>query len=319
MNKLVIIGAGQLGTRHLQSIMSLQDDLSIIVVDPSENSLKLAEKNISEICTNNTVQYLSEIPVNEVIFMAIIATNSGVRSTVITDLLENNKVTYVIFEKVLFQTINEYNEIKSLLQKKEVSAWVNCPMRQYPMYKKIKSMIDNNLPTSIDVIGTEWGLACNTVHFLDLCEFLTDSKIIKIDTSALIKKTFESKRAGYIELYGKISVNYNDDSLLSLSCVKGDKFNRSIVIINGNTKIVVDEYLKKVDVFVNDKLVNSFEFKAPYQSELTSLLYNDLVNKKYCDLPSYDTSMEQHITLIKSLCYFLSFLSNKSVNRVKIT
>ena len=44
MNNICIIGAGQLGSRHLQALKMVLQPLLITVVDPSSESLKMAEE-----------------------------------------------------------------------------------------------------------------------------------------------------------------------------------------------------------------------------------------------------------------------------------
>ena len=44
MKTVLVIGAGQLGSRHLQALKLVQNDLSISVVDPFQASLDVAKE-----------------------------------------------------------------------------------------------------------------------------------------------------------------------------------------------------------------------------------------------------------------------------------
>ena len=44
------------------------------------------------------------------------------------------------------------------------------------------------------------GLACNSVHFLDLVLWWSDEKLVSVDTSCLDITWFESKRPGFFEI-----------------------------------------------------------------------------------------------------------------------
>jgi predicted dehydrogenase len=49
MKSIVIIGAGQLGSRHLQALRLIDEPIRIQVVDPSHESLKVAEERFNQV------------------------------------------------------------------------------------------------------------------------------------------------------------------------------------------------------------------------------------------------------------------------------
>ena len=46
-------------------------------------------------------------------------------------------------------------------------------------YKLLNKKSKNANKINIHVKGSNWGMACNTIHFLDLFSFLTREKILK--------------------------------------------------------------------------------------------------------------------------------------------
>ena len=44
MKKIFIIGSGELGSRHLQSLKNIKTSLEIYIIDPSNKSLKIAQE-----------------------------------------------------------------------------------------------------------------------------------------------------------------------------------------------------------------------------------------------------------------------------------
>jgi saccharopine dehydrogenase-like NADP-dependent oxidoreductase len=50
MMNIVIIGAGHLGSRHLQALAHLEEQAFVQVIDPSEDSRTIAEKRFKEAC-----------------------------------------------------------------------------------------------------------------------------------------------------------------------------------------------------------------------------------------------------------------------------
>ena len=104
MYNILIIGAGQLGSRHLQGALLSKNELNITVVDPSQESINVACERASEVKYGNphsTVSYKIDIPNNEYIDICIIATAAHVRAIVTKQLLLTNEVKQIVFEKVL--------------------------------------------------------------------------------------------------------------------------------------------------------------------------------------------------------------------------
>jgi len=49
---IIIIGCGQIGSRHIQSLSNLEYPLNIQLVDPSKDSLRIAKNRFFEVCNN---------------------------------------------------------------------------------------------------------------------------------------------------------------------------------------------------------------------------------------------------------------------------
>ena len=57
INNCLIIGAGQLGSRHLQGLVKYLGQLEIYVLDPSIDSLIIAQEREREITHNHEIIY----------------------------------------------------------------------------------------------------------------------------------------------------------------------------------------------------------------------------------------------------------------------
>ena len=55
--------------------------------------------------------------------LVIISTSSNVRSKVIKEILKKKHVKNIVLEKVLFQTVQEYQEITDLFKSFEIKCW----------------------------------------------------------------------------------------------------------------------------------------------------------------------------------------------------
>ena len=107
MKNIAIIGAGQIGSRHLQAMANLEGPAIVQLVDFFDESLKVAEKRFYQVYDENSVkiELKSCKTINELevpIDLAIIATCADVRAVVIKELIEKKEVKNLILEKALF-------------------------------------------------------------------------------------------------------------------------------------------------------------------------------------------------------------------------
>lgn len=127
---VAIIGAGNLGSRHLQALALTDIPLAVQVVDPSEKSLDVAKERWQEMPINPLVERVTfhkELDeLNGNFDVVIVATSSKPRRAVVEKLLAKNKVRYMILEKVLFPRLSDYEDVGRLLERHNVKAWVNC-------------------------------------------------------------------------------------------------------------------------------------------------------------------------------------------------
>jgi len=215
MIKIAIIGSGQIGSRHLQALSLIDRPVSIQVVDPDQNSIKMAQERFSQVQSTgnvNHIEYLKNTDeLSECLDVVIVATSSNVRRSVLEKLLHYKKVQYLILEKVLFQKIEDLYFVQNLLVKKGTKSWVNCSRRMVPFYQKLKEKFNNTHILNYTVSGSKIGIGCNAIHYLDMFAYLSKQNNLKLFSNQLDKNIITSKRKGFIEftgtLYGNLSAN----------------------------------------------------------------------------------------------------------------
>ncbi len=216
MTTVKIIGAGQLGSRHLQALKNVAFPLSIEIIDPSPSSLETAKERYEAFPSSgpeHRVRFLSSCQASSTdkTELAIVATNSDVRKTVVEELLNTSHVRYLILEKLLFQQPEAYEHIGKILLEQGTQAWVNCPMRVMPTYQRIQNL-QGKTSVSYRVSGGKFGLVTNAIHYLDHVAQLSGCKTFRVDTSDLVRTPFESKRKGFWELRGTLRAIFSDGS-----------------------------------------------------------------------------------------------------------
>jgi len=320
----LIIGAGQLGSRHLQGLLKINSQQKIYVLDPSEDSLILAEKRSKEIQHCHQVIFTDswdDIP--EDVQVVIVSTGANVRYEILLKLIKKSKIDFLILEKVLFQSLDNYKEIDQLLKSNDIKCWVNHPRRMWNVYTKLKSELTLNRTEGIfQVFGSDWGLACNGLHFLDIISYISSSTITSLDIDWIDSEIHKSKRQGYIEFTGSIKGKLSNGSAFIISSIKGPSTPVSINISLPNSRWAILENNESFLIYMNHS--NSYRpiitnFDIEYQSNLTTALVNSLINNGTCSLPTYQEASKTHILFIIALLEKYNTLLNKNESVCPIT
>ena len=316
---IAIIGAGQLGSRHLQGIAKSSKKLRVYVIDPNENSLILAKKRYQEVCKSkmNIVSYhqrINDLP--NKIDIVIIATTSDIRRVVIESLLELVQVNYIILEKVVFQSVIDFKDIMEVISFNRIQAWVNCPRRTFKVYKKIKKKYQNQI-LNIRVEGNDWGLASNSIHMIDLMAFLTEQNNFKFDINNLSNQRYVSKRKGFQELKGEFKVQSSRGDTLQLFDMKVlPKNNLRIIIKSNEEETIVDETNRLVIIKSKNYMKN---ISIPYQSEITGSILDEIINTESSDLVTFNECMGYHVEMLHAFNEQFSIINKKNVLSCPIT
>ena len=321
-----IIGAGQIGSRHLQALCHLENSARIDLVDPSNKSLKIACDRYEEaipLGKHNIELYCHHSPddLPDSLDIVIVATNSVVREKIIRDVIQKHSVKNLILEKVLFQRKIEYIEIDTFLKESSISTWINCWMRTADLFKQIKSALNLNDPIQMKVAGPRWGMGTNSIHFIDLLSFFVDCNDFKMTNVQLKNKVLDSKRKGFKEFTGRLTgVNSRGDSL-DLICKDEEEGPVTIEIQNGpEIFTLVTNFVDHFDFKSSNELASRLgKVSLPYQSEMTHIWINDILTKGSCDLPTYSNSMNLHLELINAFTEHLKKITGKEVDACPIT
>jgi predicted dehydrogenase len=306
MKNIVIIGAGQLGSRHLQALSKVNYPARITVIDPFSSSLRLAQDRFNEMPVNpNIPEVYYHSLLNDLtteIDLAILATNADVRAYVIRALVSRCEVKNLVLEKVLFQKIEDYADILSLLENKGVKAWVNHPRRLFPFYIKLKQLMETCSRVSFQVQGGGWGLACNGLHLIDLLWFLTGGGEVKVDTYRLDQSVLPSKRPGFLEVTGTLAGRIGSHSF-TLFCHEAPS-PLVITICSDSLIAIIDEgngWARMSRKENGWKWAEEKQKIVYLQSELSNKVTEDIFTLGHCDLPTLADATGLHVPFIRGL------------------
>jgi hypothetical protein len=324
MYKIAIIGAGQLGSRHLQGLAKSSFAIQIEVIDPFEDSLHIAKQRYLEIEKSKYVKNIyfntSIDQLSDKIDLVIVATGANVRSKVIIELLTKKTVTNLILEKVLFQSIEEYRIIDELLNETNTKCWVNHPRRMFPIYKTLRDELKNANNISYNFQGGDWGLGCNSLHFIDHLAFLSNSTELELDSKYLDNEIYPSKRKGFSEFNGLLVGSLSNNNFTLSSNVNHTQ--SIFTIVSDVISIIIDE--SKGEMLISRK-ENDWKWESKnekiiyFQSELTNILINDILIENKCELPTYKDASKLHLPFIKCLLDHMQKITGQEHKNCPIT
>lgn len=316
-NTVLISGAGQLGSRYLQGLAACRLPLQIHVHDIHPDSLAVAQERWFEMATPATPHQvtfhhsLESIPLK--LDIAVVATTARVRPQVVREIASYSSVRYWILEKVLAQSEAGLDEIVAQVGL-EAKAWINTPRRMLPWHQQIKSKLNHNGPLSLEVDGGSWGLACNTVHYLDMFAWWTGETLEEVDTQQLDSRWVEAKRPGNWEIFGTLHARFSGGSHARLS-VTSESFSYSFKLRDGIHSWSIDE---EAGIAKRSDGLN-IPGRLPYQSEVSAGLVESILEHGSCSLPTLQDSVAIHRVFIRSMLEHWKLTVDSNANCVPIT
>ena len=299
-----VIGAGQLGSRHIQALGRVGGVAEVFVVDPSDNALQMAIKRFAEfnpefpgeIKTLKDPLYLpSELDI------AIVSTNSNVRLGAIKALLKVAEVRYLILEKVLFQDLAEYLQAEELLEGRMARTWVNCPQRLWPFFREVRERFGGQSELEVVAHGSNWGLGCNAIHNADIAAFLWNGTLRH--NAHLDPVLHDSKRPGFKEFTGELVTRAADGGKVrQISYTSGSAPFR-FSVIHPTAHLIWDVAsggAMEASAGSNWEWTRR-EIRVPYQSELTTRIVENILTGGDCGLPDYKSAADLHVGVLQAL------------------
>ena len=303
--KIVIIGTGALGKRHLSSILNSGLPMDVYCYDINPKAMdKFEWKDTFHNKTLNIVSSFDAFP--EEIDFALFAMTSKGRREMFDQLTDKKQIKNILFEKVLFQKPEDYDHVGSRLKALNIRAWVNCPRRQMESYQKLKKELADAEEMRISVSGGEWGMACNAIHELDIIEYLAGSGNTCVKELKLLPVISESRRVGFKEVYGEISGCSGRCRQFSLSCMKGTDVPDMMTITSDIGQYIIIEGKQKIICMTakNGYELEERPFVIPYQSQMTQFVMEDILLKGTSRLTEFDESARLHLQLINPMIRF---------------
>lgn len=270
-----IIGVGNIGLRYLQGILKTSPGAEVFVIDRESRLAELRAMGFGR-----TEFFTSLKDVIERIDLMIVATSCESRLELYRQSLELNP-KYIILEKYLFKSRAEFDECLSLSR---VPTFVNQWMFGTNTFNNIFSRNVN----SVIIEGSNWGLGCNSVHWIDLIKQSLGISNLRVGKQSTTLGVFASKRAGYEEVHGDWTFeDTNSDKAFRLIDSASDSQSPGLAIkVDGQ-----DYYFDYKTVSRSGEVIGHF----PYFSDQIGGIVEELLKGGKCCLPTLEESVSQHL------------------------
>ncbi len=296
-----------MGLHYLRGIIESDLDLKIWVTDPNRLALEKVKNLISSRDFSNDKmgfefsETIHSLPID--IDLCIISTTADVRPEVLLGILKNKNIRYLILEKLIAQNISDLELVSKNLFAIQ-STWVNLPLRSMTWFNRIKQEIEYNDVSKFkgEVIGTNWNLISNSLHYIDLFSFLLNIAPTSISLEGLDKIWFES-RLGFYDTFGSIVAHFPNNSELTLTSISkkiGSQKSTFINIFMQDKTLIIDESGGKACYTQNGAKKDIFG-QIELQSQMTSGLVKSILIDGICSLPKFTEIEHTHKIYLQSL------------------
>lgn len=304
---ITIIGAGNIGGRHLQALASMPEPARVELYDPSPASRAQAVDRWREVAGAGQPMpaVLADAKrLSTHIDVAIIATPAAYRLDALAGILAMSTVRHIVLEKVLFQRASDYDKARAMVEAAGAQAWVNTPRRMWPSYRRLAHEIGHEPQVSCRVAAPRsLGLATNAIHFLDLLAFLSGSPATDLRADRLRLVADASRHRDAVEFEGTLYGFAPAGGAFEFAHLADAAAPVVVDISTPRRRILIDEsrQLAHAAAAVDGWTWRQEPFGVLLQSELTHLVAADLIARDRCGLPSLAESCEVHLPYLEVL------------------
>jgi predicted dehydrogenase len=297
--KILLVGCGNIGSRHLQGLIKLQNTIEVNVVEPDDNAQKIAKTRIHEIKNIKKFPKITWFKnINELkqkSDLVIIATHSKGRLDLISTLLDQGNKRFLL-EKMVCQSKSEYLKILEKMEKSKANSWVNTPRRYFKSYQKIKKLFaDPNLILTVD--AGNLGLGSNAIHILDLFSWFIDDYHLTLNGDSMNKKILLNKRGkDFVEFSGTLTGKSKTCAFVSITFHSNQNIPFTLMLVRKNMKLILNETDSKIMLYTGKE---KLYFETDFVSTITNKITNDILKKNSCLLPTLENSFITHTELFR--------------------
>ena len=307
--RVLLVGCGELGSRHLQAVAALPQVRQVEVVDRRPEALALGRERLSGVADRSPsteVRWLASLeeaaPEGD---LCIVATQAHGRCQLVRQIVEQTGYRAFLLEKIVGQSVREIEDLDLVLAAREGRAWVNLKTRAYPIHQQIKAKLEPGDPILFHSMGGNHGLANNGVHTADLFVFYDEASSIEPVGIAIDPALHPSKRGSDLfDLSGTLQGRTAKGSHFVLSYASDHAQSDQITITTPRYRAIVDHMHRWA---VESDASTGWAWRpVPFEgnilvSAMTKTFVADMLNSGRCQLPSLQESLVAHRFILGAL------------------
>jgi len=317
--KILLVGCGNIGSRHLQALVKLPYEIDIEIVDPNIDAQNLAKKRLEEIEYNKSsfsFTWKSFIDNSKNNDLVILATPSKNRLELIKTLVDLENRRFLV-EKMVCQSKEEFESISSLINSKNSKVWVNASRRYFVSYQEIIKQFETNSQINLNVHAGNMGLGSNAIHFLDIFAWFTKNENFVLNGNFLNNKIHENKRGSdYKEFSGTILGKSPNNSTILINFSEENDLPLYVSFFGNKRALIIDETNEIILELPNS---TKKEFKMEFTSTLTTKIVKDIFEKDNTLLPTLEESKNAHFELFRIFNDHIKKITKEEVEKCPIT
>ena len=325
--RVLIVGCGQLGSRHLQAVASLSMVTEIEVVDPSPEALELGRQRLAELPRDKSpshVRWLASIgEATKQGDLCIIATQAQERCKALREVADTLGYSAFLLEKIVAQSIEELEASAGFATSRGLSVWVNFLERGIPFYRRVKERLSPVDPLIFSATGGNFFLATNGIHSVDLFAYYDECTRIEGAGARVDPILHPSKRGeGLYDLTGTLHGYTEKGSSLTISYIGADSPWFHISIASRGYRCFVDH---GTGWACESDSESGWEWrKVPFEgsmlvSQTTREFATGILTSGHCALPTLEESLVSHRFILGQLQPHFCGLLGRPIDRCPVT
>lgn len=320
--RILLIGCGNVGGRHLQALVKIPHTLKIDIIEPNNSSKKLGLSRLQEISYNKKTKiiswhncYTSKILHSDLVIVSTLSKN---RANLLIKLIKNGHKR-ILSEKILCQSKNEYEKVIKICKNKRAKIWVNTNPRCFNSYIKLKKILSNNKPINLTIHSNpEIGLGTNIIHYLDLFSWINDDYDITLNGDLLNKLLPNKRGKDFIEFSGTVIGNLKNNAVFVMSFLEHYPKNVLVKLSNNLDDFCIDETNQRM-LHIKNYHCKLDKFTFEHVSTLTRNFAIDILKNDCCKLPTLLESYKSHLELFRVFNNHINKTSKRNVKLCPIT
>lgn len=325
--RVLLVGCGQLGSRHLQAVATLPQVREIEVIDPKPEAIALGRERLAEVADRQpslSVRWLQSLEeARNGGELCIMATQAEGRGRLVQQVAAQLGYQRFLVEKIVTQSVREYQELQAFCAQTGVSVWVNCKQRAEPIHKWMKTQLtQEDKPLTVSSVGGNHGLATGGIHLADLFAFLDGSSQIFSAGSAIDPVLHPSKRGSHLfDLSGTLLGYSETGSRFVLSYLPHGGAEH-LSVVTPRQKWIVDRQSRWV---FESRADTDWTWRpVPFTgnllvSHMTRDLASNILASGRCELPSLDECFAAHRFILTELQPHFNKLLGRDSDRCPVT